>query len=129
MTLEPCTLVDYIWAANDIRIKDVTDIGNLEAFWGQEIPEPYVAIEGINVTKDKMVLLESGPTLKITLPNGITCLKFKSSEEEYEELYSASGCVTINVIGKCQNNKYNGMITPQIKIESYEIVKQQEYYF
>lgn len=129
MTLEPCTLVDYIWAANDIRVKDVTDIGNLDAFWGQEIPEPYVAIEGINITKDKVTLLESGPTLKIALPNGITCLKFKSSEEEYEELCPPSGCVTINVIGKCQNNRYNGMITPQIKIESYEIVKRQEYYF
>lgn len=129
MTLEPCILVDYIWAANNIRPQDITDISNLDAFYGQEIPEPYVAIEGINVTKDNMVLYDSGPTLKITLPNGIACLKFKSSEEEYEKLYSASGCVTINAVGRCQNNNYNDMITPQIIIDSYEIIKRQEYYF
>ena len=69
------------------------------------------------------------PTLKIILPNNVTCIKFKSSQEEFDSLYSDTGCTTINLIGKCENNEYYGLVTPQIIIENYEILDSQEYYF
>lgn len=68
-------------------------------------------------------------TLKLTLPSGIDCIKFNVSEDEFNELYSENGCVVITLIGSCNLNEYYGRVTPQIKIENYEIVTKQDYYF
>lgn len=93
--------------------------------------EPLVVIENISVTKDMLHLMsrESNPTLKIVLPNGISLIKFKSSDEEFDSLFSESGCVVITVIGRCELNVYYNSVTPQLIIENYEIVTKQDYYF
>ena len=46
--------------------------------------------EGIKVASNNLTLMskDKNPTLKITMPDGISLIKFKSSEEEYEKLYS-----------------------------------------
>jgi hypothetical protein len=72
---------------------------------------------------------DKSPTLKITLSNGTSLIKFKATEEEYENLKSETGCVTINVVGKCERNIWNGNVSPQIIIEDYEIIGKQQYYF
>ena len=72
---------------------------------------------------------DKSPTLKITLSNGASLIKFKATQEEYEKLRSETGCVTINVVGKCERNIWNGVVSPQIIIEDYEIVGEQQYYF
>lgn len=69
------------------------------------------------------------PTLKITLPNKITIIKFNSSQEEYESLYSEMGYVSINLVGKCNANKFGFGIYPQILVEEYEIVGGAKYIF
>jgi hypothetical protein len=71
----------------------------------------------------------SNPTLKIKLKNGCSLIRFKSSEEEYEKLYSDLGCVKINVVGRCEKNVWNGITTAQVIIDDYEIVEQKSYYF
>ena len=72
---------------------------------------------------------DKNPTLKIQLPNGVTCIKFKSSEEELDSLSSESGCVTITLIGKPEVNRYFNSVTPQIIVQDYEVINHQEYYF
>ena len=72
---------------------------------------------------------DKNPTLKITLDNGVACIKFKSSEEEYKSLYSDSGCVIVSLVGRCAINEWMGQITPQILIDDYEIITREEYYF
>lgn len=127
----PCYKVDFIFNANNFNGKDILDIAELKSIWGQGIDEPYVAIEDIKISKNNIALmgLEKGkPTLRITLPNKTTLIKFKSSQEEYDSL-CASECVTINVVGKCEANEYGGTTTPQIFIEDYEITQQLSYYF
>lgn len=127
----PCYKVDFIFNGADFRGKDIVEIAELKSLWGQGVDEPFVAIEHINVYAGNVVLMspDKSPTLKITLPNGTSLIKFKSSQEEYEKLHSESGCITINVVGKCERNVWNGMVTPQIIIEDYEIVGEQKYYF
>ena len=71
---------------------------------------------------------DKNPTLKITLPNGISLIKFKSSEEEFNNLYS-EGYITINAVGRCEQNIWNGNVSAQVILEDYEIVKKQQYYF
>jgi hypothetical protein len=57
-------------------------------FWGKMIEEPYVAIERIKLTPQNTQLMskDKSPTLKITLSNGVSLIKFGSSEEEYNSL-------------------------------------------
>ena len=127
----PCYKVDFIFNGGDFRGKDIVEIAELKSLWGQGVDEPFVAIEHINVYAGNVVLMspDKSPTLKITLPNGTSLIKFKSSQEEYEKLCSETGCITINVVGKCERNVWNGTVTPQIIIEDYEIVGEQKYYF
>ena len=127
----PCYKVDFIFNGNDFRGKDIVEIAELKSLWGQGVDEPFVAIEHINVYKGNVTLMspDRNPTLKITLPNGTSLIKFKSSQEEYDKFNSEVGCITINVVGKCERNIWNGTVTPQIIIEDYEIVGEQKYYF
>jgi single-stranded-DNA-specific exonuclease len=127
----PCYKVDFIFSGSDFRGMDIVEIAELKSLWGQGVDEPLVAIEHINVYAGNVVLMspDKSPTLKITLPNGTSLIKFKSSQEEYEKLRSETGCITINVVGKCERNVWNGTVTPQIIIEDYEIVGEQKYYF
>lgn len=127
----PCYKVDFIFNGSDFRGSDIVEIAELKSLWGQGVDEPYVAIEHINVYGGNVTLMspDKNPTLKITLPNGTSLIKFKSSQEEYEKLKSDMGCITINVVGRCERNVWNGMVNPQIIIEDYEIVGEQKYYF
>lgn len=127
----PSYKVDFIYSMSDINSKDILELGNSKYLWGQNIDEPLIAVENIAVTNDMISLMsrDKNPTLKIQLPNGVTCIKFKSSEEELENLSSELGCVSINLIGKPEVNRYFGSVTPQIIITDYEIISRQKYYF
>ena len=57
-------------------------------------------------------------TLKITLPNGISLMKFKATEEECYKLQNQGfGYAELNIIGKANRNEWMGHISPQIFIE------------
>lgn len=106
-------------------------MAELKPIWGQGIEEPYIALERIKVSKDNLILMspDKKPTLKINLPNNISLIKFKSSQEEFENLYADSGYYLINVIGTCEKNVWNGNVSAQIIIEDYEIIERIEYDF
>ena len=124
--------VDFIFNHNDINLNEVLSLAELKSIYGQGVEEPLIAIEDIKVHTNNIKLMsaDKNPTLKITLPNGLSLLKFRSSVEEFEALQSSpTGCVTINIVGKCERNIWNGIISPQITLEAYEIVGKSEYYF
>ena len=127
--------VDFIWDANEINKyqDDIMEIGELSDIWGQGLKEPYIAIENIKINKNNIILMspDKKPTLKITLPNGLTLIKFKSSQEEFDLLQPASedNCVLINIVGTCNLNEWLGNINPQIIIEDYNIITSTHYYF
>lgn len=128
----PCYKVDFIFQGKDFKGTDILKISELKSLWGQGFQEALIAIEGINLNTDNVQLLskDKNPTLKISLNNGVDLLKFRSSEEEYNNLINSDlGCVNINVVGKCDRNEWNGRISPQIHIEEYEIVGVKKYYF
>ena len=110
----PCYKVDFIFSGSDFQGNDIVKIAELKSLWGQGVDEPFIAIEQIKVHNSNIVLMspDKSPTLKITLPNGTSLIKFKSSQEEYEKLNSETGCITINVVGKCERNIWNGTVTP-----------------
>ena len=131
MDFTPSYKVDFIYSAQNLNPNDILAIGGMKPLWGQSVEEALVVIENIKVTANNIQLMsrDKSPTLKITLPNGVACIKFKSSEEEFQQLFSESGCVVINIVGKCELNDFRGLVTPQIIIENYDIISNQKYYF
>lgn len=131
ISFEPCYIVDFIFQSEQLQGADIIKIAGLKSYWGQGFDESSLAIENIKITNNNVTLMskDKNPTLKISLPNGIDLIKFKSSEEEYNKLQTELGCITINIVGKCEKNEWNGVISPQIIIEDYEIVGCQKYYF
>ena len=119
---------DVIYFANMVHGSEILKLADLGHIWGQGVEEPLIAITDIKVDRNNLNLF--GSTLKISLPSdeGISLVKFRSSNEEYESLYSELGCVTINVVGRCSRNS-GWDDKPQIIIEDYEIVGRTAYYF
>lgn len=129
MDFTPNYKPDVIYFANMIHGTEILNLADLSHVWGQGVEEPLVAITDIKIDKNNIGLFGSS-TLKISLPSteGISLVKFKSSKEEYENLYSDLGCVTINIVGRCSRNS-GWDDKPQIIIEDYEIVGRTAYYF
>lgn len=120
--------VDAIYQADfDLLNTEVIEIGGLSKFWGKMLDEPYIAIERIKLTSQNTQLMskDKSPTLKITLSNGVSLIKFGSSEEEYNNLVGSMMTTTINVVGKCRQNAWGGRITGQIEVEEYEILSKE----
>ena len=128
MDFSPKYTPDVIYFANMVHGSEILKLADLGHIWGQGVEEPIVVITDVKVDKNNLNLF--GSTLKIALPSdeGISLVKFRSSNEEYESLYSELGCVTINVVGKCSRNS-GWDDKPQIIIDDYEIVGRTAYYF
>ena len=127
---EPVYFVDYIYEGVNIKAEDILDIASLEDLWGKDVDESFIAIKDLRVTKEMVTLMspDKKPTLKITLPNKVSLIKFGSNEEEYNNLLS-EGYVKIDVVGRCNANTWNGYTTAQLLIEDYQIVGQSKYLF
>ena len=131
---EPMYYVDYIYEGNQVEPQHILDIAAYEEFWGKDVDEPMIAIKGLKVSRDMITLMspDKKPTLKITLPNKVSLIKFGSSQEEYDRLCPDNDytVVEINVVGTCNKNEWNGWVTPQVFIEDYELSdKPNKYYF
>lgn len=115
---EPIYYVDYIYDGENVDWQNILDIADMDCYWGKDVDESFIAIRNLTVTKDMVTLMSANknPTLKITLPNRISIIKFSSSQEEYEMFDN----VQVDIIGKCNKNEWLGNITPQIFIEDYE---------
>lgn len=122
-------LVDFIFDAANINVQSLMDIANLKDLWGKGLDEPFVIIKNLKVTKDKVSLMSASqnPTLKIQ-DGKLSYIKFKSSQEEYQSLLT-DGFIQIDIVGKCALNEWNGMISPQIIVEEYEVAHRAEWYF
>ena len=118
---DPIYWVDFAWSPNEVDTSIILDIANFDDMWGQEIPRPYIAIKDISLSAANVQLLsrDKNPTLKISLPCGVDIMKFKSSEEEYEQFMAPNTILTL--VGTCNKNEWNGRVTPQIIIEDFEL--------
>jgi single-stranded-DNA-specific exonuclease len=119
----PSYMVDYIWNSNTIDPDKILDIGYL-GIYGQEIPESKVALEKIPLSESNVTLMglaKGHPTIKIQVGN-VSIMKFKSSEEEYEQFIQPNTYITL--VGKCAANEWNGNISPQIIVEDFELTQE-----
>ena len=126
----PCYSVDFIFNADNFNPKDIIEIADLKSLWGKGIEEPYIALTNVRVSKGNIQLMspDKSPTLKITLPNGTSLIKFKFSKKEYERL-NTEGYLVLDVVGNCEINAWGGRVNAQIIMEDYDVVDAVQYYF
>ena len=104
-------------------------MGDLSEIWGEGVEEPTVLIRNLHIHASNIEFLK-GKAIKITPANrddNLSYIMFTTDETIYEGLRSEYGLVTIDLVGTCARNTYNGQ--PQIIIQDFEIVKKQAYYF
>ena len=94
--------------------------------WGQDINRAYVNIN-FKITSSNFQVMKSN-TLKFSLSNGLSIIKFAGSEEEIEK-FTTTGYLELNAICKCNANEWNGHVYPQLMMEDYEIIDSSKYYF
>ena len=85
---------------------------------------PNVVLKIIPLTKSDIQLLGKG-TLKIKIGNHkTTCIKF-GGEEIYNYLISLfqneESKIKLTILGSCQINEFNGVVSPQIKLIDYDV--------
>lgn len=130
MPSEPTYYVDFIYKGADVDSLDILQIASLENIYSTNMKESLVAIEGLKVTLNMVsVFQKKTNTLKITLPNGVSIMKFNVTEEELDKLPPDTGYIEVNIVGTCKKNVFMDMVTPQIFIEDIEIVDSNEYFF
>ena len=90
----------------------------MEDLWGKDVEEPLVVIEGLKVTEDMVTVYQKKDnTLKISLPNGISLMKFKATDEECQKLQNTGfGYLELNIVGKANQNEWMGNISAQLFI-------------
>lgn len=122
--------VDYIFDGENVNKEVILDIGTMGGYWGKDMDESLVAIENLRVTENMVTLMspDRKPTLKITLPNKTSIIKFNSNQEEYEQ-FIQGGYVVVNIVGTCNRNEWNGIVTPQVLVTDYEIINTCKYAF
>ena len=131
MSDEAIYYVDYIFEGQNCNPQIILDIAEMDDYWGSELDEALVAINGLKVTKDMVdVYRKSTNTIKILLNNGISLMKFNADEELCSKLTDEnSGFMEMDIVGKCNANEFRGLITPQIFIEDFNIIDSNKYYF
>lgn len=130
MTFEPVYLVDFVWSADEITPQKILDIAAGKNFWGKDMDEPVIVMQNVTVKPENISLMspDKNPTLKMQV-NGITLIKFKSSIEEYEMLKNQGVRVTLDILGKCKENEWQGQVEAQVIIQDYEIKTAMKWVF
>jgi single-stranded DNA-specific DHH superfamily exonuclease len=105
ISAEPIYYVDYIYDNLDVNPSNILTIANLKGLWGKDMNEPYIAIERLKITPEMVNIYEkTSNTLKISLLNDISIMKFNITNEEYELFTTIDGYIELNLVGTCKQN-------------------------
>ena len=112
--------VNFIRMAADKDIADIIlDLDQYRYLYGQNIDEPLIYINDINLTKnDIQIIGKNADTVKFE-KFGITYIKFHAKDLINElGLYDE---MKVELVGRPNVNEWMGNYTPQIMIEDYEV--------
>jgi len=97
----------------------IRDLAEYKFVWSQQNPEPLIHVHDFFIKKsDVQIMGKNKDTVKI-VKNGIAYMKF-FAKNLIEELNQYEN-IKLELVGRANLNEWNGVTTPQIFIESYEI--------
>ena len=126
VSIEPIYRIDYDFKENENNNKIILDIANMNDYWGQDIDRAYVNIN-FKITNSNFQIMKSN-TLKFSLPNGLSIIKFNGTDEEITQ-FTTTGYLEVNAICKCNKNQWNGQVYPQLIMQDFEIIDSSKYFF
>lgn len=124
-------MVDFVIKAKQLTSRFIKEISKHKDLWGMNVDEPVLVIIDIEVNKEDIFLNgKTSKTIKFE-HKGVEYIKFFSNEDEWNALRSHGDRLVLDVVGKCSVNEWQGKVTPQIKIEDYEVkeVKKKQFVF
>lgn len=121
MSDKPIYTVDYEFNGKESNEPTIIiEIAEMNDFWGKDIDRPHVLVK-FKMSDAKFTVMKSN-TLKFTLPNNISIIKFGGTDEEIQELENNLD-IEITAICKCNENEWGGYVSAQLILEDYEIQK------
>ena len=126
VSVEPIYRIDYNFNEKENNNQRILDIADMNDYWGQDVDRAYVNID-FKVTDSNFKVMKSN-TLKFSLPNGLSIIKFNGTDEEITR-FTTTGYLEVNAICKCNKNQWNGCVYPQLIMQDFEIVDSAKYYF
>lgn len=112
--------VDFIRYGNSMDLgKIIQELGKESNIFGQENPEPLIAVLNINLMANEIQVIGSNKDTFKFEKNGVTYIKFKA-KGLIEEL-SQFDSITLNVIGRPNINYFRGQESMQLMLLDYEV--------
>jgi len=109
--------VDYMWDEDTIDAEGVLELATLNDFVGTEFSRPQVYVRNVQINSSNFFIMK-GNTLKIKTPSNVDILMFNADDETCEAF--SEGCV-VSFVCTCNENEWNGNISPQLMCIDYEI--------
>lgn len=111
--------VDAVFDEKSLTAEVIQSIFALSDVWGTNIEEPLFLLKlKCPIDEGFTVLGNEKNTIKLTFHN-IEIIKFRSSENEYNEIKNLGKMVEFTIVGKFSVNEYNGKKTPQVIVENW----------
>ena len=118
---EKCYSVNFIRDAMDNDIDNlIRDVGEYGYIWSNQNDEPTLYIDNIILSTNEIQIIGTNRDTVKFIKNGITYIKFKANEL-IDEL-SGMKDIIMKIVGRCNINEWNGIKSPQIIIDDYEII-------
>ena len=121
MSDKPIYTVDYEFNGKESNEPaTIIEIAEMNDFWGKDLDRPHVLVK-FKMSDAKFTVMKSN-TLKFTLLNNISIIKFGGTDEEIQELENNLD-IEITAVCKCNENEWGGYVSAQLILEDYEIQK------
>ena len=121
--------VDFIIPFEELEDELIFQIELLKSLWGKGLDEPIITITNVEIKASEIeVIGKKSDTLKLSI-DGIEFIKFKIDDDDKLVKETSSWTDSedkifkLDIVGKCSSNEWNGIKTPQILIEDYNIVE------
>jgi single-stranded-DNA-specific exonuclease len=124
-----CYKVDFIVDINDLDIRLIKEIDELKYFYGQGIDETRLVIKDVEFNKNNINIKgKNNDTWEYIFNDEITFIKFKCQDDDIvlkwlNDWENDEENIIVDVIGKCGFNNYNGILKPQVIVDTYERVR------
>jgi single-stranded-DNA-specific exonuclease len=113
--------VDFELTEKEFTTSLIKELTEFIPLYGQNFDEPFIHVKELNINCDQVIVNEAKSTLKYIHKN-ITYCMFYPSDETITELTQEGKSLKLNLVGKASINDYNNVKTPQLIVDSYEIV-------
>lgn len=116
---------DFSMTADDLTFDLVARVvKQVMPYVGTGFDTPEFIVKGIEVRRDMIKQMSAGTSIKITTDEDVDIVAFNLEEDDpirqwYE--WGEGNSLTINVVGECGMNFWNGMMTAQLIVREWEI--------